>query len=145
MTEYCSEADVEQRLKKSGYSFFVDDEADGVNSATEVAGAVTTAIQWAGTVIDEVVQEIGCQPAVARGAGNVWLKFQAIDLASYRVSTNGGGEAIETLKAASDAALAALDRVRGGKARIPGLVYNYPFRTAKISSRFPSVINVKPN
>lgn len=144
MTEYCLESDVEARLKKSGYAFFADDNQDGFNSAEEIAGAITTAIQWAGTVIDEALQAVGCQPSVSRGAGNVWLKFKAIDLAAYRVSTNGGGDAIETLKVASDEAKEGLARVRDGKSRVPGLVFNYPFRTAKLSSRFPTVINVRP-
>ncbi len=144
MTEYCTPDQVRQRLTTAGTEFFADDNDDGQVSATELADNITTAIQWAGWKIDEVLENTGCRSDQARGAGNGYLQNIAIDLAAYRASTNGGGDEIASLKTAFDDAKESLKQIRGGS-KIPGLTFPYPFQHANMSHRFPVAINPRRN
>lgn len=138
-TQYNTNDEIKQRLKSAGYSFFADDDFDGNVDSLEVADNVTTSNTWAGALVDEAICEF-CDPSIARGQSNDWLKGRHLDLAAYRLSTIGGGDEIGSLKSAYEEAIKALDRVRDGQ-KIPGLIYGYPAVNAAQSHRFPFAVN----
>lgn len=138
MAEYCNEDDVRKRLTTGGYAFFADLDQSGSVSSSEVADTITSAIQWAGNILDAEVQRMGCRPDVARGASNAWLRDRAIDIAAYRVSTTGGGGELVVFRTAYDDAISLIRRTT----EIPQLRFQYPWPTAARSHRFPKAINV---
>lgn len=136
MSEYVSEATVKKRATKNGWRFITDRNRDGATDATE-QGEIDSAIEWAGTLLDELVAPF-IQPSDARGQSNTWLRDRALDLAVYRLFTNGGDDAPAAIERGYADALAAMQRIRGGVA-IPGLTSQHPpysDRTGKIPRAF---------
>ena len=140
LAEYCTPDLVRQRLTSGGYLFFADENQNGQPEQSEIDDNINSAIRTAGRMIDEVLENAGCPTGTARGQGNLWLQDIAVDLAVFRVSTNGGREVIDGFKVAYDEAQAALTRIRSGM-KVPGLKYNRPFPGRSPSGRFPLAIN----
>lgn len=126
MAEYIAESDVEKRLTKLGFVFVADrDEIDGDVDDSESANYITTAIVYAGNLIDEAVSGF-MEPSAARSAGNSWLKDRAIDIAVARAIENGGRNVPDDLHDARLDALERLKEVRREELRVPGLTWSRP-------------------
>jgi hypothetical protein len=123
MTEYCSSADVKKRATVNGWRYLTDRDHDGQTNSTE-SGEIDAAIQWAGTLLDELVCSF-IEPEDARAQANRWLRDRAIDLAIHRLFSNGGDDVPESIQKAFDEASEAMERVRKGESRIPSLTYVY--------------------
>ena len=126
MTEYCTQAEVKKRATANGWRYMADRDHDGILNTSE-SGEVDYAIQWAGDEID-VALAPQIETADARSQGNRYLKNIAIDLAVYRLFTNGGDDATASVQAAFDAASEKLSRIKGGE-RVPSLSVLYPHPT----------------
>ena len=123
MTEYCSNTDVSNRFTSSAYLLMGDDDDSGALSAGEIAAAITPGIEWAGSEIDYAL--VNRQPAydsaAARGAGNVFLRNIAIDLAVWHIVSNGGRDIPDSMQAAYERAVTKLDGIREEAQLVPGL------------------------
>lgn len=143
MTEYCSRADVLSRLTTYGYDYAADrDEMDGVSAESEQARYIDSAIAWAGSLLDELV-ESQIEPASARGQSNSWLRDRAIDLACWRAYTAGGRDAPASMQLSYQSALDAMSRIFDG-GKIPGLVVTRAYGSPAYpigGSRFPRAVN----
>lgn len=128
MPEYVDQATVKKRATVNGWRFIADRDHDGVVSDAE-SDAVDYAIAWAGRRIDEVLNAI-IQVSDARSQQVDWLKDVALDLAVYRLFTNGGDDAPKSIQDAYKDAKESLKRVAGGMA-VPGLVMAHPRPSAK--------------
>lgn len=122
MPEYCTPAQVENRLKAAGYLNVADDDDDGILSTEELAGNITTGIEWAGGKIDYYVVNRAppYDPSVLRSGPNSWCSQRAVDLAAWHAATNGGRDAPDSLQAARDEALEELKGVKESADLIPG-------------------------
>lgn len=132
MAEYVTQAEVKKRATVNGWKYIADRDRDGVVNATESA-EVDAAIAWAGDEIDSAIAP-KVEPEDARGQQVRYLKNICIDLAVYRLFTNGGDDATASVQAAFDAANERLARLRSGES-VPGLKYVYPQpaqRTTKV-------------
>jgi len=116
MAEYCTTTDVSNRLKAAGYLNVADDDASGSLSAGELAANVTAAIVWAGGKVDYYV--VNRSPAydhnALRNGANAWCNQRAIDIAAWRVVTNGGRDCPDSLQSAYDEAIEELKGVKDG-------------------------------
>jgi hypothetical protein len=140
MPEYLEPSDVINRLTEAGVQFVADRNHDGTVSADETASYITTAIVYAGNLIDGALTEL-LSPALARGAGNAWLKDRGIDIAAFRAAGQGGDGVPPRLVADFEFTMRELDRIRGGD-RIPGLVYPTPPQGHGLSTRVPRAVNL---
>jgi hypothetical protein len=113
MTEYCTAAQVANRLKSAGYLNLADDDDDGTLSADELAANITTGIEWAGGKIDYYVvnRSPAYDPAVLRTGPNAWCSQRAVDLAAWHAATNGGRDAPESLQTSKEEAIEELHGV----------------------------------
>jgi hypothetical protein len=139
MPEYLNAADVTNRLTDTGVEFVADRNQDGAVSTDEVAAYITTAIAYAGNLIDAALTEF-LAPALARGSGNGWLKDRGVDIAAFRAAGQGGDSVPPRLTEDFEFTMRELDRIRGG-ARVPGLVYPTPPQGHGLSTRIPRAIN----
>ena len=123
MPEYCSAADVQNRLTANGYLNLGDRDGDGGVAPDEVTAYVTSAIEWAGSVIDFAL--INHQPpyslAAARASGNVFLRARAVDCAAWQVATHGGRDVPDSFQSAYQQTLDMLDGIRERGDEVPGL------------------------
>lgn len=133
MTEYVTQAEVKKRATANGWRHIADRDHDGRLSDAE-SQAVDAAIAWAGRKIDVAIAP-RVLPADARGQQVGYLKDLCVDLAVYRLFTNGGDDAPASIQAAYDEATESLDRIRSGE-QVPGLTYVYP-RPSPITTRVP--------
>lgn len=141
MAEYCARADVFARLTTYGYRYAVDrDTLDGVASTSEEARYVDSAISYAGSLLDELVA-MYAEPETVRAQALTWMRDRAIDLAVWRCVTHGGRDVPESIQQSYDNAIEALDRVRSGKSKIPGMIYSRP-NEATGGPRWPRAANV---
>lgn len=136
---YLTLTDLQNRLTEAGVRFVADRNRDGSVDATESTAYLTSAIEYAGNLIDGYI----CRqvpPATARSAQNGWLRDRAIDLASHRAAGQGGRSVPATLTTAQQASLEELQRVQDG-APIPGFPSIAPANAAAIS-RTPKAANL---
>lgn len=139
MAEYLLEADLTNRLTDAGVKFVADRNRDSTIDAGETAAFVTTAIQYAGNIIDGYLCE-QITPALARGAGNGWLRDRAVDIAAWRAASHGGRQVPKSLVDAYMAAIAELERIHSG-GRIPSFNYPGPVN-ARFTTKTPKVANL---
>lgn len=118
MTEYTSQAAVKKRATVNGWKYVADRDHDGVVSSTE-SGEVDAAIAWAGRKIDYALAP-KIEPADARAQANDHLNDLCLDLSIYRLFTNGGDDAPQSIVDAFAAAEEQLRRIKGGEG-VPGL------------------------
>jgi hypothetical protein len=122
-TEYVTAARIKKRATRAGWSYATDRDHDGRQDATEQA-EVDEAIAWAGRKIDYALAP-KIEPADARGQQNEHLADIACDLCLYRLFTNGGDDAPQSVKDAFDKAEEQLKSIKGGEA-VPGLSVLFP-------------------
>ena len=139
--EYCTNADVENRLTAAGLRFVADRDRDGSVSSPELAAALDAAIAYAGQLIDAALCK-QVQPADARSSGNFWLLDRAVDLAACRAAGHGGRDVPLTLVNARDFSLVELSLVAEGRRRVPGLVLTTPLWNS-YRAVGPRVVNVE--
>lgn len=143
MPEYCTAAQVQNRLTEAGVKHVADRNATGTVSATESAAYITSAIQYAGALIDAAIHE-QCEPSQARGQASggscQWLVDRAVDIASQRAATHGGRDCPVSLTDAMKLSLGMLHDVQANRQPIPGLTYTYP--TSGQSTMGCRVVNV---
>lgn len=118
MTEYTSQAAVKKRATVNGWRYVADRNHDGVVSSTE-SDEVDAAIQWAGRKIDYALAP-RIEPADARAQQNAHLSDLCLDLAIYRLFTNGGDDSPQSIIDAFEAAEEQLRRIKAGEG-VPGL------------------------
>ena len=140
MPEYLSTTDVQNRLTAAGVQFVADRDGDGVVSPAEVEAYLVSAIEYAGNLVDAALTQF-VEPALARAAGNGWLRDRALDIAACRAAGQGGDSVPARMQADFDFALQELERIRNG-ARVPGLVYPTPPRGNGRTTRVPRAINL---
>lgn len=133
MTEYTSQAAVKKRATANGWKYLADRDHDGTVSTAESA-AVDQAIVWAGLQIDTALAP-GIEPADARSQANAHLDAIAVDLAIYRLFTNGGDDPPESITRAFDDAQEQLRRIKGGEG-VPGLTI-VPPANARYGGKVP--------
>lgn len=133
MTEYVTQAEVKKRATAAGWRHIADRDHDGTLNTAE-SSAVDYAIAWAGDEIDAVLAP-KIEPQDARAQQVRYLRNIAVDLAVYRLFTNGGDDATTSVQDAFDAANEKLDRIRTGMS-VPGLRYTYP-RPSSRTTRVP--------
>lgn len=121
MSEYCTAAQVESRLKSAGYVNLADEDDDGVVSETELASNITTGLVWAGGKIDYYVlnRSPAYDPGQLRATPNPWCSQRAIDLAAWHAATNGGRDCPQSIQTAKDEAIEELKGIKDGDV-IPG-------------------------
>lgn len=137
MAEYISETDVRNRLTQAGYEYVADRDNDDDVSAAEIASFITTAIQWAGQLIDGAIMGF-VQPSYARGAGNQWLKDRCLDLAVCRSIENGGRAVPKAMRRASQLAMVLL---YGGEVEDSGVQISGVIETRNV----PNLVEPRPN
>jgi hypothetical protein len=126
MADYIAASDVRNRLTQRGYDWVADrDDVDGVVDSTEVARYITTAITYAGELVDEALAGF-MEPSDARAQGNGWLSSRCLDIAVARAIENGGRNAPDSVDAARQDAMDRLDLVREEKLKVPNLTYSRP-------------------
>lgn len=140
MAEYCSSQDVQNRLTEAGVIYAADRDGDGAVSPGELAAHVTSAIQYAGNLVDAALAAY-LLPGNARGQGNAWLRDRCIDLACARVCSNGGDEVPKRIAAAARSAQKWLDEVRDGDTRVPGLSIPPPYNSDRRTRGLPRAVN----
>lgn len=129
MAEYITTSDVQNRLTLSGIMQAADEDLSGSGvSTSEESAVLTPAIKYAGAIVDSAVASF-ITPAGARSQGNQWLKDRCLDIAAYRVASNGARDAPERVRADYDFAIDQLDLVRSGKLSVPGLSIPTPYNT----------------
>lgn len=137
MAEYCTAAEVKKRATANGYRLIADRDGDGRLNAQETS-EVTYAIQWAGNEIDVALAQ-RLEPDDARAQSNAYLRDIAVDLALYRLFSNGGDDVPRSVELGAlhekMGAFARLDAIKGG-GNIPGLTYNPPYNSL-IPARVP--------
>lgn len=139
MTEYCAvDPDLKDRLTPLGYKFVVDRDNDGAINTIEIRGA-TSAIEWAGSLIDEAITAKRLITAIlARAGGSTILKHLCVDLAAYRAAGHGGRKIPQSLKDAYEDARERLDLYSDGML-VDDL--EYPNESDLPESRHPRAIN----
>lgn len=142
MSEYITSTDVQNRLTVNGYRFAADRDEDGTVSAAEEAAYVTTAIQYAGELIDGALSKF-MDPDVARAAGNRWLKDRCIDIAAVMALENGGREVPDVMQRRHDFSLEQLEQVRDGFIKVPRLTYSRPYDSEARTTAKPQVRNFR--
>ncbi len=142
MDDYCSASDIESRHTANGYKFVADRDRSGSVSASEQSSYITTAIDWAGGVIDGMIGG-RYETLAARSSANQWLKDRCVDLAAYRSATHGGRKCPQSYKDDYANAMDMLRAVRDDGQPVPGLTLpssvNGPFSGVGI----PRFVNVK--
>lgn len=133
MAEYCETADVKKRATANGWRYIADRDHDGQISTLE-QGEIDAAIQWAGDDIDAALYP-RIETDDARGQGVRYLKNIAVDLAVWRLFTNGGDDAPAAIETAYEDAKDKLKRIKGGES-VPGLTMTHP-RPTNVSARVP--------
>jgi phage gp36-like protein len=128
MAEYCNEIDVENRLKEAGYVNLADDDDDGTVSPGEVAANITSAIQAAGTDMDEYFANRNPPYGLTalRASGNQWCLFCCRDIAAWYVCSNGGGDVPTPIQSAYDRRMARLEAIEAGNI-VPGAPIDQPY------------------
>lgn len=125
MTEYCTATDVQNRLTIVGYLNVADRDDSGTVEAGELTANITSGIEYASGVVDSYIQgRVNLESA--RNSGNKWLRDRAIDIAAYRVVSNGGRDEIEAFENDYKQTLEWLERVRDDGDGIPGLSIEQP-------------------
>lgn len=137
MTEYCESTDVQNRLTAIGYKFVADRDQDGTVSSAELASYITSAIDWAGSVLDDALAD-QIEPADARSQGSTILKHLCVDLACYRATGHGGRKPPESIEDAYDDAMERVDRISEGR-KVADLTY--PRTRGGHESRMPRALN----
>lgn len=129
MAEYCTQADIQNRLTEAGLRFVADRDRSGTISTAEATAYITSAIEYAGGIIDHALCE-RLAPASARAQATAgtctWLRDRAIDIAAFRAAGHGGRDVPETLRQAYDLAEKLLYDARVNRRAIPGLVEDRP-------------------
>ncbi len=138
MSEYLTITDLTNRLTDAGVKYVADRDRDGEVSPTEAAAYLTSAIVYAGNIVDGYLAE-QLPNGTARGSGNPWLLDRAVDIAAWRAAGHGGRSVPKTLCEAKDLALQQLQKIREGE-RIPGYKYPGP-ANAWFPSKTPKVSN----
>ena len=124
-TQYCSRADVENRLSAAGVAYVADDNLSGTATEPELVSTSDEAIAWAGSAIDAALEPwLNVVPISQDDANrNAWLKFRAIDLALEHLAGRRGGNIPESIRSSADRVRMELEQVRRGDLRVPGLTY----------------------
>ncbi len=140
MAEYLNITDLTNRLTDAGIKFVADRDRNGTVSTEESAAYLTSAIQYAGNIVDGYLSD-QLTPAMARGQGNAWLRDRAVDLAAWRAAGHGGRPVPKSLIEAKELALSELQGVKDGDGRIPGFDYPAPVN-ARWGSKTPKMANL---
>lgn len=140
MAEYCTAQDVQNRLTESGLIYAADRDGDGAVSPGEMTAHVTSAIQYAGNLIDAAIASY-LLPANARGQGNSWLRDRCVDIACARVTSNGGDEVPERIGTDAEKSMDMLDEVRSGDLHVPGLTIPPPYNSDRRTRGLPRAVN----
>lgn len=144
MSDYCTSTDVRDRLTAAGFRFSVDRDRDDEESASEVASYVTTAIVYAGNIIDAALTPT-IPPADARAQSNAWLKDRAIDIAVYRVATHGGRKCPQHLRSDYERTIDWITKIEDGDLSVPGLTYPQAINGDRPAVPGPRAVNVTPH
>lgn len=143
MPEYCTAADLQNRLSVIGYEWVADRDASGTGvTSAEEAAYITPAIQYAGQLIDEAVSRF-IEPGDARASGNLWLRNRATDIATVFALETGGRKVPDAMQARHDDAMERLQAVKDGETRVPSLTYAYPQDGRNRSTRIPQTRRLK--
>lgn len=138
MSEYITSDQLENRLTEAGLEFIADSDNDGDVEAGETTASVTTAIAYAGQIVDGYICG-AIEPEVARGAGNAWLQDRCLDIAAYRAAGHGGRDIQESFEIAHDQSIELLKGIQEG-GLIPGFPYPAPVN-APYTRRLPQMAN----
>lgn len=130
MAEYCTQPQVETRLRVGGAAYILDGNPDFIEQAISDAGAEIDA-----AICDQI------DPDAARGQSNDFLRKCCVDLAVMRCF--GGDDIPDSFASEAELTRAALRRIESGN-KIPRLTYpGQPSGDPRydVSSSLPSVVN----
>lgn len=141
MAEYCTFADVQNRLTEAGLNYCADRNRSGAVEPSEQAKHVTTSIAYAGGKIDIAVINSNQQldPIAVRAQANIILRDIAIDIAVERVCGLGGHAVPPSVAEAAARSKDELVAFMNGKT-IPYLTYPTQ-RDGSYSLTQPAVVN----
>jgi hypothetical protein len=145
VNDYCSPTDIQNRLTDAGYKWAGDRRGKGLVTPDQIIAYVQPSIDRAGSDIDEIVGQ-AMPVEVARSqaaAGCPWLKFRAIDIATYYFVSGGGRGATKVIETAYEETLSKLASVDHDTNRIPGLIYPPPPMGRMRSAVFPMAHNYR--
>lgn len=112
---YCVKTDIEAIWPPAELLASVDDDINGILSATE-DGYITRAIERAANAINSRLE---IRYSLADLAGNAWCRDANAAIAAYWLSTRRGAAAPAQLQQQYDAYIAALDDIAKGRLKIP--------------------------
>jgi len=118
---YCTKADIEAIWPPADLTASVDDNANGILSATE-EGYITRAIERAANAINSRLE---MRYRIADLVGNEWCRDANAAIAAYWLSTRRGAAAPAHLQQQYDAYIAALEDIAKGRLKIPQAIESF--------------------